>query len=70
MKVYGVQAGLGMHLSATFFYAEIARLTDGKTLRLSNFKCLFDILMMICYREGNPEMLAVRKYNCDKTLSH
>ncbi|XP_045166591.2 uncharacterized protein LOC123529988 [Mercenaria mercenaria] len=58
VKVYGVQAGYG-GTAATHFNDEMARITGGKRLSLKNFSCIFDVLMMICYREGNPEMLAV-----------
>ncbi|XP_045166590.2 uncharacterized protein LOC123529987 [Mercenaria mercenaria] len=58
VKVYGVQAGYG-GTAATHFNDEMARITGGKRLSLKNFSCIFDVLMMICYREGNPEMLAI-----------
>lgn len=61
VKIYGVQAGHGSTYEspAKKFNDEMARITGGKRLTLKNFGCLFDVLMMICYREGNPEMLAV-----------
>jgi hypothetical protein len=60
VKIYGVQAGGSA--SATSFNEEMAKLTGGNRLSLKNFGCIFDVLMMICYREGNPAMLAVRRY--------
>lgn len=58
VKIYGVQAG-SPSTATTNFNEEMARVTGGKRLTLANFSCIFDVLMMICYREGNPEMLAV-----------
>ncbi|XP_060594237.1 uncharacterized protein LOC132748644 isoform X2 [Ruditapes philippinarum] len=57
VKIYGVQAGGSP--AATSFNEEMAKLTGGNRLSLKNFGCIFDVLMMICYREGNPAMLAV-----------
>lgn len=58
VKIYGVEAG-NTSADTTVFNNEMARITGGKRLTLNNFGCIFDVLMMICYREGNPEMLAV-----------
>ena len=56
-KVYGVQSG---HDSGcTKFFSKITEMTDGRHVNLSNFSSIFDFLMMICYREGNPDMLPV-----------
>lgn len=61
VKVYGVQAGHGCNTESEIkrFFEEMARITGGKRLTLQNFTSLFDVLMMVCYREGNPEMLAI-----------
>ena len=35
-------------------------MTFGRAVELKNFTSIFDFLMMICYREGNPDMIPVR----------
>lgn len=56
-KVYGVQSGSDS--GATKFFSKMAELTLGRHVNLTNFSSIFDFLMMICYREGNPDMLPV-----------
>ena len=56
--MYGVQSGYGTN--ATFFFSKMAELTLGRHVNLASFSSIFDFLMMICYREGNPDMLPVR----------
>ena len=60
MKVYGVQAK--NHIRAAPFYKGLADRTQGRHVNLSDFSSIFDFLMMICYREGNPDMMPVRFY--------
>ena len=56
-KVYGVQSGHDK--GCTKFFSKMTEMTDGRHVNLSNFSSIFDFLMMICYREGNPDMLPV-----------
>ena len=62
VKVYGVQSGHDK--GCTKFFSKMAELTDGRHVNLSNFSSIFDFLMMICYREGNPDMLPVSLRIC------
>lgn len=55
VRVYGVHAG--NHQAGLKFSQEISQRTGGVHLPISNFNVLFDMIMMICYREGNPDML-------------
>lgn len=59
VKIYGVQA-FDEEESAKFFQ-EMAGLTSGQHLKLSEFSNICDIIMAICYREKGAEYLEVRK---------
>ena len=69
VKVYGVQSG--HDTGATAFFSKMAEITLGHHVGLSDFSSIFDFLMMICYREGNPDMIPVRAvlYNKVKKYS-
>lgn len=51
VTVYGVQCANRSY--ATPFYQTISTATDGKHLQLEDMGGIFDVLMAVCYREGN-----------------
>lgn len=57
VKVYGVKANAFGDVYG--FFKEAPELTGGQFANLKNFSSIFDFLMMICYREGNPDMMPV-----------
>ena len=59
--MYGVKANAFGDVYG--FFKEAPELTGGQSANLKNFSSIFDFLMMICYREGNPDMMPVRKFN-------
>ena len=50
------------------FFQEAPKMTFGKSVELKNFTSIFDFLMMICYREGNPDMIPVRTVDISTIL--
>lgn len=58
VKVYGVKAN-AFGTGVTGFFKEAADMTLGQSASLKNFSSIFDFLMMICYREGNPDMMPI-----------
>ena len=60
VKTYGLQSGCDS--GSTKFNQEMAKVTNGKHLALKNFSNIFDFIMMICYGEGNPDMLPVSRH--------
>lgn len=51
VTVYGVQCASRAY--ATPFYKTISDATQGKHLQLEDMSAIFDVLMAVCYREGN-----------------
>ncbi|XP_012941677.1 uncharacterized protein LOC106012651 [Aplysia californica] len=51
VTVYGVQCG--NNRDASPFYKTISAATDGKHLQLEDMGGIFDVMMAVCYREGN-----------------
>ncbi|WAR25117.1 YR811-like protein [Mya arenaria] len=59
VKVYPVMAcGFGS-FGVRNTYEDMAKRTGGKLLELKNFSSMFDFIMMICYREANPDMMSI-----------
>ncbi|KAH3817172.1 uncharacterized protein LOC127880582 [Dreissena polymorpha] len=57
VKVYPVQSG--GNSSVKDVYTEMATRTGGKHLALSNLSSMFDFIMMVSYREANPDMMEI-----------
>jgi len=57
VKIYGVHAGSSDYTG--YFYEQISNTTGGKRIKLSDFSSMFDFIMMICYREADPDMIPV-----------
>lgn len=53
VRIYSVQCH---SYNAEKFYSEIAKRTDGRHLKLSDFKNIFDFLMTVCYRERGDDL--------------
>lgn len=53
VRIYSVQCGGSTDLH---FYSDIAKRTQGKHLKLGDFKNLFDFLMTVCYREKGDDL--------------
>ena len=61
VKIYAVQAS--ENTRANFFWQDMAKMTGGKRLLLSQFETIVDTMMAICYREQGAEFFEVRRYH-------
>lgn len=56
VRIYSVQCH---NYGADKFYKDIAKRTDGRYLKLSDFKNVFDLLMSVCYKEKGDDLFNI-----------
>ena len=54
VRIYSVQCK--SYSNSDAFYKSLAKRTDGRYLKLQDFKNVFDLLMAVCYREGGDDL--------------
>eukprot|EP01095_Lingulamoeba_sp_RSL-Kostka_P008824 TRINITY_DN2996_c0_g1_i1.p1 TRINITY_DN2996_c0_g1~~TRINITY_DN2996_c0_g1_i1.p1 ORF type:complete len:424 (+),score=159.09 TRINITY_DN2996_c0_g1_i1:402-1673(+) len=70
IKIYGVQARClnnDLSVKKNYFYKSIAARTCGVHVKLENFNVLTDMILMVCYREGQNRV-QLEKYKNEMAL--